>query len=146
MGPTQKDAMISHWEMKLDSIHLDTDTPCTKFINNFEMFVWKLTNISEAWGDVKMVWEFKSRVDDPDYDTEVRTHKWKFTNIIKKVRKIEQDLHLQAAHKCNNNKRNCCFKAVDKDNEDTEYGSEKGKGKNKIPQGKQDSYIPFILL
>lgn len=146
LDPTQKDAMISHWETKLNSINLDQDTSCTEYINNFEMFVRKLTKLGETWTDDKMVREFKQRVDDPDYDTEIRIHTGDFAALIKNVRKREQDLDRQSAHQSKNNKRNRRFvKDAEKDEDDerrTDQESNKGKGKDL--NGKQKSYIPFI--
>ena len=45
LDPSQKDAMVSHWETKLNGIRLDVDTSCTEFINNFEMYTRKLTKL-----------------------------------------------------------------------------------------------------
>ena len=119
LDPTQKDAMISHWETKLNSINLDQDTSCTEYINNFEMFVRKLTKLGETWTDDKMVHEFKQRVYNPDYDTEIRIHTGDITALIKNVRIREQDLDRQSAHQSKNNKCNrCFFKDAEKDEDD----------------------------
>ena len=145
LDPTQKDAMISHWESKLNTINLDADTSCTEYINNFEMFVRKLTKLGETWTDDKMVREFKQRVDDPDYDTEVRTHTGNFEDLIKNVRRREQDLGRAAAHQSRTNKRNRRFtRDDDDDDDDKKKDPNQGKGKEHS-QGKQKQpYIPFI--
>ena len=103
--PTQIDSMIHFWERKLNSVTLDVDTSATEYINNFEMYIQKLTNLRENWTDDKMVREFKKGVDDPDYDTEVRVHKGTFDKLIETVRKREQDLDRAADHQSRKNKR-----------------------------------------
>ena len=137
--PNQMDSMISFWERKLNSVTLDRDTSATEYINNFEMYVRKLTNLGENWTDDKKVREFKSGVDDPDYDTEVRVHKGTFDNLIETVRKREQDLDRAADHQSRKNKRTRRVKfEVGSDDEKT--NSQKGNG----PPGKPKPYIPFM--
>ena len=82
LNPNQKDSMISHWEGKLTALYLDKDTTATEYINNFEMYVRKLTKLGETWSDDKKVREFKENVDDPDYDTEVRVHDGDFEQLV----------------------------------------------------------------
>ena len=138
--------MISHWESKLDSLSLDNDTTCTEFVNLFEMYVRKLTKLGETWGDDRMVREFKSRVHHEDYDTEVRTHEGQFKDLIKIVRKREQDLNRLASHSSKVNKRTRRFKAPSGD--DDEEGGRKSdsgeKGRKKSEPEKTTPYIPFI--
>ena len=45
-----------------------------------------------------MVWELKSRVDDTDYDTKVRTYEGKFSDLIKKVQNTDRYIDHQSAH------------------------------------------------
>ncbi len=63
LDPSQKYTMVSHWETKLNSIKLDVDSSCTEFINNIEMYTWNFKQLGEAWGDDKIVREFKARSD-----------------------------------------------------------------------------------
>jgi len=145
LDPSQKDTMVSHWETKLNSIRLDVDTSCTEFINNFEMYTRKLTKLGEAWGDDKMVREFKARSDDPDYDTEIRIHQGNFAELIKVVQKREQDLGRHAVAKSKDNKRTSTTRRFKREEDsDDEEPKHKGKGKTKVPGKKSDPYIPFI--
>ena len=66
--------MIAHWEKKLRNLQLDQDTSATEYINSFEMYVRKLTELGENWSDAKKVREFKLNVIDDDYETEIRVH------------------------------------------------------------------------
>ena len=84
--------MIAHWETKLEENVLDNDTTATAYINNFEMYVRKLKLLNETWDEDKRVREFKKRVKDPDYDTEIRVHKGSFDDMITEIRKREQEL------------------------------------------------------
>ena len=146
MDPSQKDAMVSHWETKLDGITLNSDSSATEFINNFEMYVRKLTKLGEAWGDDKQIREFKARVDDSDFDTEVRIHDGNFADLIKVVRKREKDLDRQAVHKSKTNKRTRRFVRQDAYSEDTdEDKSDLKKGRKKDYKKNPDNpNVPFI--
>ena len=53
----QQDSMIAHWEKKLRNLQLDQDTSATEYINSFEMYVRKLTELGENWSDAKKVRE-----------------------------------------------------------------------------------------
>ena len=60
LDPSQKDSLISYWERKqLDNVTLDKDSSATEYINNFEMYVRKLTKLGENWSNHKMCREFK---------------------------------------------------------------------------------------
>ena len=143
LDPTQVDSMISHWENKLESTVLDTDTSATEYINSFEMYVRKLVKLGESWTDDKKVREFKKSISDPDYDTEVRIHKGKFTELVEIVRKREQDLGRSALESSRKNKRTRRVKFGEEDSEQEEEPRQFRKKKNKdTPKGKE--YVPFM--
>ena len=97
--------MIAHWETKLEENVLDKDTTATAYINNFEMYVRKLKLLNETWDEDKRVREFKKRVEDPDYDTEIHVHKDSFNDMITEIRKREQELDRVARESSKKNKR-----------------------------------------
>ena len=105
LDPTQKDRMIAHWETKLEENVLDNDTTATAYINNFEMYVRKLKLLNETWDEDKRVREFKKRVEDPDYDMEIRVHKGSFDDMISEIRIREQELDRVARESSKKNKR-----------------------------------------
>ena len=80
MGPNQKYAMISQCEANPPPQNPYLDLSCTKYINNFEMFLRKLTKLGDIWYDKKVIKNFKQTVEDPDYDTEVTT---KYGNVLR---------------------------------------------------------------
>ena len=43
--------MVADWENKLEKTILDVDTSATEYINNFEMYVWKLVKLGENWSE-----------------------------------------------------------------------------------------------
>ena len=68
------------------------DTPATEFIDKFEIYVRKLEKYEGQWSDFKKVREFKKRVTDDGYETEIRTCKAGYDELIETVRAREQDL------------------------------------------------------
>ena len=147
MDPNQKDLMIQHWETKLANIALDNDTSATEYINNFEMYVRKLTKLGENWNDDKMVREFKTGVSDPDYDTEVRVHSGTFAQLIEVVRAREQDLDRNSTLRSKKNKRTRRARTDDRsDGESDDDRSDRRRKAEKNPIGKLKSkpYVPFI--
>ena len=128
LNPTHVDSIFSHWESKLDATSLDQDTYATEYMNNSEMYAQKLGNLGENWTDKKKFWEFKKGVSDPDYDTEVRIHRGTFSELIKIVREIEQDLDQTVMDSSWKNKRTRCVTFNgDESNGDTQRKSEKNK-------------------
>ena len=109
------------------------------------MYVRKLVKLGENWSDDKQVREFKKKVSDPDYDTEVRIHKGNLSQLIDIVRKRERDLDTLADHQSKNNKRNRRV-AFEKDGDEQEKDRSKSrKGNTEITsREKRDPYIPFI--
>ena len=147
LDPTQVDSMIFYWERKLGDVVLDVDTSATEYINNFEMYVRKLTKLGENWTDDKKVREFKKGVSDPDYDTEVRVHKGNFAKLIETVRKREQDLERSATHQSRKNKRTRRVGKFENDSDEQEDEKSKSGGKRRTgdsPHGKPIPHIPFI--
>ena len=69
LNDNYKDTMIYQWETRLNITTLDRDTLCTEYINKFDMYVRKLSNIGETWTYDKMLQYFKHIVDDLGYDT-----------------------------------------------------------------------------
>ena len=67
-------------------------------------------------------------------------HIHNFDDLIKNIRRREQDMDRVAAHQSQNNKHNRRFKAPDGDDDDVR-DSNKGKGKD-YSNGKQKPYIP----
>ena len=92
MDPTRKDAMVMHWESQLDNLSLDTDTTATEYINKFERYVRNIEILEGTWTDYKKVREFRKRIVDEGYETELRTCKKTYDDLIKVVRAREQDL------------------------------------------------------
>ena len=92
MGPSRVDTIIDYWDTKLQSLRLDVDTPATEFVNKFEIYVRKLEKYEGQWSDFKRVREFKKRVTDDGYETEIRTCKAGYDELIETVRTREQDL------------------------------------------------------
>jgi hypothetical protein len=146
LDPTQRDNMIHHWERKLADIALDRDTSATEYINNFEMYVRKLSKLGENWSDDKKIREFKAGVSDEDYDTEVRVHKGTFTKLIETVRVREQDLGRNADNRSRNNKRNRRVMShdVDTDDESQDKSTRKRNKTGNDSNGKPTPFIPFI--
>ena len=142
---TQVDSMISHWESILESTVLDVDTSATEYINNFEMYARKLMKHGENWTDNKKVREFKKSVSDPDYDTEVRVHKGKFSKLVETVRKREQYLGRSALEPSCKNKRTRRVEFGEDDVSDDKEPQKPKKRKNKeTPRGDKSSYVPFM--
>ena len=92
MDPSRKDTIVAHWESLLNALKLDTDTPATEFINCFKLYVRNIEKHEGPWPDYKKVREFKKRVVDEDYETEIRTCRVSFADFIDIVRLREQDL------------------------------------------------------
>ncbi len=129
LDPTQKDSLISYWERKLDGVTLDKDSSATEYINNFEMYVRKLTKLSENWSDDKMCREFKRGVSDSDYETEVRVHTGNFKSLVDILRKREQDLERSADHRSRSNKRACRVQIQEDQENETHDKQNNIKGK-----------------
>ena len=92
MDPSRVDAIIDYWDTKLSCLKLDINTSPTEFINNFEIIVCKIEKYKGLWSDFKKVREFKKCVTDDGYETEIRTSKAGYDELIETVRKREQDL------------------------------------------------------
>ena len=119
--------MIAHWEKKLRNLQLDQDTSATEYINSFEMYVRKLTELGENWSDAKKVREFKFNVIDEDYDT----YSGDFAELRSKVRIREEFLKKRADEAKFNNKRTRRMKGADEEQET-------------IDRNKKIPFIPFI--
>ena len=144
LDPSQKDSLISYWERKLRNVTLDKDSSATEYINNFEMYVRKLTKLGENWSNEKMCREFKKGVSDSDYETEVRVHSGTFKSLVDKLRKREQDLEHSEDHSRRSNKRLRRVHFQD-DKEETADDDRNIKGKTgNTPTGKPNPHIPFM--
>ena len=141
MDPSQVSTMVAHYEGKLEDLSLDTDTTATEFINNFELYVRKLEKLEGAWTDDKKCREFKDRVpEDSDYDTEVRTHTTTYTDLIRTVRKREQDLEKRSSTLKRKARRYRAQSPKPEDEEESEQAEVITKKKQKPASTK----IPFI--
>ena len=136
MDPSRIDAIIDYWDTKLGSLRLDIDTSATEFINNFEIIVRNIEKHEGPWSDFKKVREFKRRVVDDGYETEIRTCKAGYDELIETVRKREQDLLKETL---GNGKVTRRFKAE-------ENISHQGGGEHMPTASSKIPYLPTCLM